>query len=391
MNPALTKDMNIYLDHNATTPVDPAVFEAMKPYFEMQYGNPASTLHHWGWAAQSATEKARQLVAGLLNANPLEITFTSGATESNNTVIFGLISKLQEQNPDEEVHIISSSTEHSSVLKTLIAAAKMKHIAVDFLPVDQYGIVDLNDLKTAMRPSTKLISLIWVNNEIGSINPIAEAAQIAREHKIYFHTDATQAVGKIPVDLSAIPVDMLSFSSHKIYGPKGIGVLYLRGRNPKVQINPIIFGGDQERGLRSGTLNVAAIVGLGKACEIAERHGADESLHLKKLRDLLWSELQKAIPGIQLNGHPEKRSPMNLNVTFPKTPIEQMLPKLQHLAFSSSAACTPGTLFVSHVLRALGLPDEAIQRTLRLGIGRFTTEDEVLRAAQLLVHAAEIK
>lgn len=291
MNTNVSAIKDIYLDYNATTPVDPQVFLAMEPYFKIHFGNPASAGHHWGWAAENAVNKARAQVASLIGAKPSEITFTGGATESNNWVIFGLISKIREENPYEPIHIITSCVEHSSIMKALPVAQKMG-VEVDFLPVNRFGQIEIETLRAAIKPHTKLISLIWVNNEIGTINPLQEVAALAKENKIYLHTDATQAVGKIPVNVTETGIDLMSFSGHKIYGPKGIGAMYIRSKDPKVQINPLIYGGGQEKGLRSGTLNVPGIVGLGMAAEICQQNLPMESVRMTELRKLLWQKLQ---------------------------------------------------------------------------------------------------
>lgn len=376
----------IYLDYNATTPVDPQVFQAMEPYFKEHFGNPASAGHHWGWVAENAVTKARAQVASLIGAKPLEITFTAGATESNNWVIFGLINKLREENPSEPIHFITSKVEHSSVMRAMEAARKMG-VEVDFLPVNSYGQVEIETIRKAIKPHTKLMSFIWVNNEIGTINPIPEIARLAKEHKIYLHTDATQAVGKIPVDATAMGVDLMSFSAHKIYGPKGIGALYIRSKDPKVQINPFIYGGGQERGLRSGTLNVPAIVGLGVAAEICQNHLAEEAARLLELRHLIWQKIQAAIPGVRLNGHPTERAPNNLNITLPGHKTEQLLPRLQKLGVSTGSACGTGTMVISHVLTGIGLSTDEVQCSLRLSLGRWTTREELLQAVEILKNA----
>jgi len=376
----------IYLDYNATTPVDPQVFQAMEPYFKEHFGNPASAGHHWGWVAENAVTKARAQVASLIGAKPLEITFTAGATESNNWVIFGLINKLREENPSEPIHFITSKVEHSSVMRAMEAARKMG-VEVDFLPVNSYGQVEIETIRKAIKPHTKLMSFIWVNNEIGTINPIPEIARLAKEHKIYLHTDATQAVGKIPVDATAMGVDLMSFSAHKIYGPKGIGALYIRSKDPKVQINPFIYGGGQERGLRSGTLNVPAIVGLGVAAEICQNHLAEEAARLLELRHLFWQKIQAAIPGVRLNGHPTERAPNNLNITLPGHKTEQLLPRLQKLGVSTGSACGTGTMVISHVLTGIGLSTDEVQCSLRLSLGRWTTREELLQAVEILKNA----
>lgn len=378
----------IYLDYNATTPVDPRVFAAMEPYFKELFGNPASAGHHWGWAADNAVTKARMQVASLIGCKPLEITFTGGATESNNWVIFGLISKIREESPNEPIHFITSTVEHSSIMKAMAAAQKMG-VEVDFLPVNKFGQVEVETIKRALKPHTKLMSFIWVNNEVGSINPIPEIARLAKENKIYLHTDATQAVGKLPLNVSEMGIDLMSFSGHKIYGPKGIGALYIRGKEPKVQLNPLIYGGGQERGLRSGTVNVPAVVGLGAACELCQQTLEEENKKLTGLRDFLWHQLQECIPGVRLNGHPTDRSPANLNVTLPGIKTEQILPRLQKLGVSTGSACGTGAMVISHVLKGMGLSQDEIQCSLRISLGRWTTEAELLAATQILRKATQ--
>lgn len=386
MGTTLQQDSAIYLDYNATTPVDPRVFASMEPYFKELYGNPASAGHHWGWVAENAIGKARTQVASLIGARPLEITFTGGATESNNWVIFGLLSKLREENPTAPIHFITSQIEHSSIMKAM-AAVQKQGVEVDFLPVNKYGQVELETIKKAIKPHTKLMSFIWVNNEIGSINPIPEIAKIAREHQIYLHTDATQAAGKIPVNVTEMGIDLMSFSGHKIYGPKGVGALYIRGKDPKVQLNPLIYGGGQERGLRSGTVNVPAVVGFGTACELCQQNLETEVQHMTELRNFLWQQLQEAIPGVRLNGHPTERSPANLNITLPGIKTEQILPRLQKLGVSTGSACGTGAMVVSHVLLGLGLSTDEVQCSLRLSLGRWTTREELSKAAQILKNA----
>lgn len=376
----------IYLDYNATTPVDPRVFAAMEPYFKELFGNPASAGHHWGWAAENAVSKARMQVASLIGAKPLEITFTSGATESNNWVIFGLLSKLRESHPTDPIHFITSNVEHSSIMKAMAAAEKMG-VEVTYLPVNKFGQVELGNVQAAIKPHTKLMSFIWVNNEIGSINPLPAIAKIAKEHRIYLHTDATQAIGKIPVNAAEMGIDLMSFSGHKIYGPKGVGALFIRGKDPKVQINPLIYGGGQERGLRSGTVNVPAVVGLGSACELCQQNLETENVEMTRLRDFLWRHLQELLPGVRLNGHPTDRSPANLNITLPGIKTERLLPHLQKLGVSTGSACGTGTMTVSHVLSGLGLSTDEIQCSLRLSLGRHTTQEELLTAIQILASA----
>lgn len=381
----VSKDPGIYLDYNATTPVDPEVFAQMEPYLKAYFGNPASAGHHWGWAAENAVQKARTQVASLIGAKSSELFFTSGATESNNWAVFGLIAKIREENPYEPIHMITSCVEHSSIMKAMDAVQKM-NVEVTILPVNRFGQVEVESVRKAIKPHTKLMSFIWVNNEIGTINPIPEIAKIAKENKIYLHTDGTQAVGKIPVNVTEMGIDMMSFSGHKIYAPKGVGVLFIRAKDPKVQINPLIYGGGQEKGLRSGTLNVPGIVGLGAAAEICQRNQILESERMQSLRNLLWLKLQEGIPGIRLNGHPSERSPNNLNITLP-VKTETILPHLQKIGVSTGSACSTGAMTISHVLHGIGLTNEEAQCTLRLSLGRWTTEDEVLRAASLLQNA----
>lgn len=376
----------VYLDYNSTTPVDPQVFSVMEPYFKTHFGNPASFTHSWGWAARKGVEKAREQVASLLNAKPLELTFTGGATESNNWVLFSLIEQHRTESPHEPLHILTSQVEHSSILKPL-QEAQRRGVEVDFLKTNKYGQVDVETVARALKPHTKLMSFIWVNNEIGSINPMKELAQLAKEKKVYLHTDATQAVGKIPVDVQEVPVDLLSASAHKFYGPKGAGLLYMRSSQPKVSLPPFLFGGGQEHGHRSGTLNVPAIVGLGAAAELCQRLLPEESRRLTTLRDFLWQGIQKRLPSARLNGHPTERSPINLNMTFPGKNIEQLLPKLGRLAFSQGSACHTGTLEVSPLLQALGLSSEEAQGTLRLSLGRWTTPEELDIALEVLARA----
>ena len=380
----------VYLDYNATTPLDPEIYKLMEPYFKEFFGNPASASHKWGWTAENAVQKSRMQVAGFIGAKSSEVAFTSGATEANNWVIFGLISKLREANPNEPIHMITSNVEHSSIMKAMAAAQKIYNVDVDFLPVNSYGQVELEQIAHAIKPHTKLISLIWVNNEVGSINPIPEIAKLAKEKQILLHTDGTQAVGKIPVHATDMGIDFLSFSAHKLYGPKGVGALYIRGAHPKVEINPLVWGGGQERGLRSGTLNVPAIVGMGAACDICQKTMATETAHLANMRDYLWSELKAVFAdAISLNGHPTDRSPMSLNITLRSYPTEMLMPRLQKLGVSTGSACASSAGHGSHVLRAIGLTNEQAGCSLRLSVGRWTTQNELDQAVSLLKYAAE--
>ncbi|WP_413293164.1 cysteine desulfurase family protein [Bdellovibrio sp. HCB185ZH] len=376
-------DKGLYLDYNATTPVDPQVFAAMEPYFKEYFGNPSSASHHWGWTAENGVQKARMQVASLIGAKSSELTFTASATESNNWVIFGLLTKLREANPNQPIHFITSNVEHSSIIKAMLAVEK-QGVEVDFLPVNQFGQIEIETLHQVIKPHTKLVSLIWVNNEIGSINPVVEVAKLCKEKQILFHTDATQAIGKVPVNVTEMDIDLMSFSAHKMYGPKGSAALYIRGKDPKVEINPLIYGGGQEKGLRSGTLNVPAIVGLGVAAEICKNNFETESARMTSLRNLLWTKLQAAIPGIRLNGHPTERSSINLNVTLPGITIESLAPKIQKLGISTGSACSSGSVSISHVLKGIGMSAEDARCTFRISLGRWTSESDVHRAVEIL-------
>ncbi|MBK9322000.1 MAG: cysteine desulfurase [Bdellovibrionaceae bacterium] len=377
----------IYLDYNATTPLDPEVFAAMEPYFKIHFGNPASANHPWGWAAQKGVEKARTQISTLIAANPLEITFTSGATESNNWVIFSLIEKIRrEEGPNAPLHFVTSAIEHSSVMKAM-KEAERRGVEVDFIKTNKHGQVEVESVQRCLKPHTRLLSFIWVQNEVGSINPIQELTALAKERQIYLHTDATQAVGKIPVNLETTPVDFLSASAHKFYGPKGAGILYIRSKNPKISLPPYFFGGGQEYGKRSGTLNVPAIVGLGAAAELCKNKLPEERVRTAFLRDYLWAEIKKALPNARLNGHPTERSPINLSITLPGTNIDLFLPKLGELAFSQGSACHTGSMDASPVLQSLGLTDSEAQGTLRLSLGRWTTQEDLNRATAILAKA----
>ncbi|MBX2987109.1 MAG: cysteine desulfurase [Bdellovibrionaceae bacterium] len=376
----------IYLDYNATTPLDPRVFDVMKPYFLEHFGNPASGQHAWGWTAEAAVTKARDQVAALLGAQVHEVYFTSGATEGNNWALFGLFHQIRAENPGAPIHVLTSAVEHSSVMN---AARALRELGaeVDFLPVNSLGQVEPDTVARALKPHTRLLSFIWVNNEIGSVNPIHEIGRLAKNNQIYFHTDATQAVGKVAVDVDAAGVDMLTLSGHKIYGPKGVGAFYLRERRPHVTIKPLFFGGGHEKGLRSGTVNVPGVAGLGAACEILRHEMREENERVTGLRERLWSRLQAALPALRLNGPEHERSPINLSLTLPGRPVDRALPKLQKLGFSTGSACSAGRVSVSHVLSGLGLSEADAACTLRLSLGRWTTAEEVDRAAEILISA----
>ncbi|MBC7370291.1 MAG: cysteine desulfurase [Bdellovibrionaceae bacterium] len=377
---------SIYLDYNSTTPVDPQVFAAMEPYFKTHFGNPSSFSHQWGWAAKKAVDTARAQVASFIHAKPLEIHFTAGSTEGNNWVIFGLIEKLRAENPNEPIHFITSSVEHSSVTNAM-KEAQRRGVEVDFIKPNSYGQVSLSAVKAALKPHTRLMSFIWVNNEIGSINPLTELSLLAKENQIYLHTDATQAIGKVPVNVEDSPVDFLTASAHKFYGPKGVGFLYVRSSKPKIILPPYLFGGGQEHGMRSGTSNVPGIVGLGEACAICEKSLAEEWARTTELRHSLWKMILDNFPEAILNGHPTERSPINLNISFPGKHIEALLPKLGRLGFSQGSACHTGTLQISPVLEQIGVGADLAQGTMRLSLGRWTTQEDLEIAVDILASA----
>jgi cysteine desulfurase len=363
----------VYMDHHATTPVDPRVLEAMLPYFNQVFGNAASIDHEYGAEAARAVETARQQIAQLINAQPDEIIFTSGATEADNLAILG----VAEQYADRGNHIITCVTEHKAVLDTCHYLER-RGWQVTYLPVDQQGLIDPDDVRRAIMPQTLLISIMTANNEIGTLAPIAEIGRIAREHEVLFHTDATQAVGHVPVDVEAMNIDLLSMSAHKIYGPKGIGALYVRKRRPRVRVAEQMHGGGHERGMRSGTLNVPGIVGFGKALEIAAREMKTEGQRLRKLRDRLWAGLQAQLDDVKLNGHLTQRLPHNLSVAILGVESRSLLVQLKHdVALSTGSACTTAKVEPSHVILALGHGEERAHCSVRFGLGRENTEADV--------------
>jgi len=362
----------IYLDNHATTPVDPRVVDAMLPYFHEKFGNAASRNHAFGWAAEEAVENARGQVAALINATPKEIIWTSGATESDNLMIKGVAEMYHEKGN----HIITQVIEHKAVLDTCKRLEKNGY-EVTYLPVGKDGRVDPEDVRKAITPKTILITIMYANNEIGVINPIAEIGKIAKEHGILFAVDGVQAVGKIPVDVQKDNIDLLAISAHKLYGPKGVGALYVRRRNPRVQLSAIIDGGGHERGMRSGTLNVPGIVGLGKACEICKNEMAQESERMLKLRERLLSGLMSKLDVLYINGSMEHRLPNNLNISFAYVEGESLLMGINDVAVSSGSACTSATLEPSYVLKALGVGDDLAHTSIRFGLGRFNTEEEI--------------
>ena len=362
----------IYMDNHATTPLDPRVLETMMPYLTGIFGNAASRNHSFGWEAEAAVEKAREQIAKLIGATSKEIIFTSGATESDNLALKGIAEMYRERGN----HIITQVTEHKAILDTCKRLEKNGY-RVTYLPVKADGLIDLEDLKRAIDEKTILVSIMAANNEIGVLQPIREIGKICREKSVLFHTDAVQSVGKVPIDVNADFIDVLSLSGHKIYGPKGVGALYVRRRNPRVQIAAQIDGGGHERGMRSGTLNVPGIIGLGKACEIAQTEMDSEAAYLRNLRDRLKAKLEAALDYVHVNGSWEHRLPGNLNMSFVYVEGESLLMGINDIAVSSGSACTSATLEPSYVLKALGLGDDVAHSSIRFGLGRFNTVAEV--------------
>ncbi len=362
----------VYMDYHATTPVDPRVLETMLPYFSERFGNAASRNHKFGWTAEEAVENARAQIARLINASPKEIIFTSGATESDNLAIKGAAEMYREKGN----HIITQVTEHKAVLDTCKRLEKYGY-EVTYLPVQKDGRVDLDELRRAITPKTILISIMYANNEIGVIQPIAEIGKIAKEKGVLFHVDGVQAAGKIPVDVQKDNIDMLAISAHKMYGPKGVGALYVRRRNPRVQLSAIIDGGGHERGMRSGTLNVPGIVGFGKAAEICQNEMPQESARMSALRDRLKDGLFAKLDELYINGSMIHRLPNNLNVSFAFVEGESLLMGINDVAVSSGSACTSATLEPSYVLKALGVGEDLAHTSIRFGLGRFNAQEEV--------------
>jgi cysteine desulfurase len=363
----------IYMDNHATTPVDPRVLQAMLPYFSETFGNAASRNHSFGWAAEEAVDKARNQIASLINAKSKEIIFTSGATESDNLAIKGIVEFYK----DKGNHIITCVTEHKAILDSCRTLERNGKAVVTYLPVDKYGMVDPDAIRAAITDKTVLITIMYANNEIGTIHPVAEIGRIAKEKGIVFHCDAVQAVGKIPVDVDRDGIDLLSMSAHKIYGPKGVGAIYVRSKGPRVRLTPQMDGGGHERGMRSGTLNVTGIVGLGKACEISQAEMAEENVRLLDLRNKLQAGIFERLDEVYVNGHPTERLPGNLNVSFAYVEGESLLMGISDIAVSSGSACTSATLEPSYVIRALGVDEELAHSSIRFGLGRFNTGDEV--------------
>ena len=362
----------IYLDCNATTPIDERVLKTMLPYFTKHFGNPASITHQYGWEAEAAVKKAREILATGINASPEEIIFTSGATESNNLAIKG----IAEAYFNKGRHIITIATEHNAVLDPCTYLQNLG-FEVTYLPVNTDGIIDLTSLETALREDTILVSIMAANNEIGVLQPLARIGEICKENSILFHTDAAQAIGKIPLDVQAMNIDLMSLTAHKIYGPKGIGAIYVRRRHPRVKLASQIHGGGHERGMRSGTLCTPQIVGFGKAVEVALAEMESETKQLTNLRQKLWEKLQ-TLENIFLNGHPTERLPGNLNISVEGVDGQALLLGLQSvMAVSSGSACTSAKVAPSHVLQALGRSEKLAYASVRFGIGRFNTVEEI--------------
>ncbi len=404
----------IYLDYNATTPLDPAVLKRMMPFFLEEFGNPSSSSHSWGWTAQIAVEQARKKIAKTLNVKSSEIIFTSGATESNNLCLYGVCqnSPWLKSTTNGPAHILTSPVEHKAILETALSL-KLRGIEIDLVPVNSYGQVDLEALKGLIKPNTILASFMWANNEVGSLNPMKEIVSLCHQHGVMVHSDAAQAMGKIPLDLKDVPVDFLSFSGHKFYGPKGSGGLFVRsapersstpstselehhqaaGSQPlpiaQKVLQPMTFGGAQERGLRPGTLNVPAIVGIGEASELSQLLLNEETPRLKQMAAEFVQRLRERFDGVQLNGHPDHRIPGQLNLSFPGVPADALMSELSGLAISAGSACSSGEAKPSYVLLAMGKTPTQALSSLRLCFGRFSSRNEMVKAADLLIQALE--
>jgi len=374
----------IYMDNHATTPVDPRVVETMLPYFSENFGNAASRNHAFGWKAEEGVEHAREQVAKLIGATPKEIIWTSGATESNNLAIKGVAEMYREKGN----HIITEVTEHKAVLDTCKRLEKYGY-EVTYLPVQKDGRVNLDDVRKAITPRTILLTIMYANNEIGVVQPVAELGALAKEKGVFFHVDGVQAAGKIPVDVNKENIDLLSLSGHKLYGPKGVGALYVRRRNPRVQLSPLIDGGGHERGMRSGTLNVTGIVGFGKACELCLDEMPVESARLRGMRDRLKDRIFSELDEVFINGSMTHRLPHNINISFAYVEGESMLMGINDVAVSSGSACTSATLEPSYVLKALGVGEDLAHTSIRFGLGRFNTDEEVDYVAARVVETVK--
>jgi cysteine desulfurase len=374
----------VYLDNNATTPLDPRVLDAMMPYLKENFGNAASRNHRFGWIAEEAVDKARKQVAKGLGATSKEIIWTSGSTEGNNTAIQGAARMYADQGR----HIITCTIEHKAVIDPC-KFLETQGYEVTWLNPDKTGRVSAEQVRNAIRDDTILVSLIFANNEIGTINPIAEIGAVCKEKGVLFHTDATQAFGKVPIDVEAMGIDLLTLSAHKLYGPKGVGALYVRRKKPRVRLQPIIYGGGHERGMRSGTLNVPGIVGCGAAAENALREMPTESVRVAKLRDRLWAGLSERLTDIYLNGNPEHRLPNTLNVSFLYVEGESMMMGMSDIAVSSGSACTSASLEPSYVLRGIGVGDDLAHSSIRFSLGRFTTDEDIDYTIEKVIAAVD--
>jgi cysteine desulfurase len=374
----------VYLDNHATTPTDPRVIEAMQPYFSEKFGNPHSGSHYYGWEAEEAVELARAQIAGAIGASPEEVYFTSGATEANNIALKGVTRFYREK----KNHIITCVSEHPCVLDSALDL-ESEGTRVTYLPVGEDGLIDIDELKEAFTENTLLVSIMTVQNEIGIVQSMAEIGALCHEHKAYLHTDAAQALGKIPLDVRAMNIDLMSITGHKVYGPMGLGALYI-GNKPKVRLTPLFSGGGQEKGIRPGTLPAPICVGFGKACELAVDEMPIESKKLEIMRDGLLAKLQGAIPNIYINGGMEHRVPGNLNISVENVDAESLMAALPDLAFSTGSACSSVSQDSSYVLNAIGLSNELAESSLRIGLGRFTTEEDVDYAADRLIEEISI-
>ena len=382
MASTVTAKRPIYLDYHATTPVDPRVFEAMRPYFTEYFGNAASRSHAFGWRAEAAVTVAREAIARLVGANPREIVFTSGATEADNLAVLG--AARARQTPG--AHVVTSAIEHRAVLDPC-RRLEAEGFSVTYLPPDAHGLTSAAAVAGALTPETVLVSVMAANNEIGTLNPVGEIARVCKERGIVFHTDAVQAAGKVPLDVHGLGLDLVSLSAHKLCGPKGVGALFVRAVNPRVRLAPLLFGGGHERGLRPGTLDVPGIVGFGAAADLAREEGEAETRRVAGLRDRLWERLVARIEGLSRNGHPSLCLPGNLNVTIAGAPADAVMANARDLAVSSGSACTSAETEPSHVLLALGRTRQEAESSIRFGLGRFTTGEEVDRAADDIVRA----
>jgi cysteine desulfurase len=377
-------ERGIYLDNNSTTPVDPAVAEAMLPYFQTKFGNPSNAAHDYGLEAARALEQARSQVALLIGASAKEIVFTSGATESNNLAILGAMRGNREKGD----HLITTAIEHKAVILPC-KQLEREGMTVTYLRVDRTGKVSAQAVREAITKRTVLVSVMLANNEVGTLQPVQEIGRLCKERGILFHTDAVQALGKISVDVEDLGVDLLSVSAHKMYGPKGVGALYVRSRKPSVVLEPLVYGGGQEGGIRSGTVAVPGVVGLGVASELAKKNLPTEPSRLRALRERLLELLSSKFPGAVTHGHPTETLPGLLNIGFPSTDGDAFMHCLRGIAVSQGSSCSAGSFEPSHVLRAIGVSDELARASLRMGVGRFTTQEEIDRAAELFVEAAK--